>query len=273
MDPSIKQALYRLLRPLVVMLQRQGIAVGEVIPIVKKVFVDVAAASLVDDDEKPTTSRIAIKVGLTRKDVALIRQSPKVILDPSRYSRVNRVISGWLKDTVYQDSKQRPAVLAEDGEPPSLRSLVSKYSGDMPFNSMKNELLRSGAIELRGQGLWELVMPAYLSINDDEETWRILGDDVSLLIKTIDHNMTSPDDTLFQRKVSYDNVPREYAEQFRRMAAFENQQLLLRLNAWLSDHDRDTNHDVRGTERSRVGVGVYYFEVPPLNNADEEPEQ
>lgn len=272
MESIVERAVYRVVRPLADMLQRRGVAVGEFMQVVKRAFVDSAATSLELEGEKATTSRIAIQVGLTRKDVASIRRSPLTKPDLSRYSRVNRVISGWMSDSTFQDLKQRPAVLVESGVEPSLQTLISKYSGDMPFNSMKEELLRSGAIEQRGRDLWELVTPAYLSTNDDEETWRILGDDVGLLMQTIGHNFLSPDDPFFQRKVSYDNVPQEYVEQFRRMAAYENQQLLLRLNAWLSDHDRDSNKAIKGSERRRVGVGVYYFENAVLQNTERDSE-
>lgn len=270
MNRTLEKALYRVLRPLADILQRQGVAVGEVVPVLKRAFVDTASDALIADGEKPTTARIAIQVGLTRKDVALIRQSELDTEDPSRYSRVNRVINGWVRDATYQDSKQRPAVLAEEGEQPSLRTLIAQHSGDMPFNSMKEELIRAGAMEERGQGLWELVSPVYLSTRDDEETFRILGDDVGFLIETIGHNLDQPKDTRFQRKVSYNNVPDEYAVQFRRMAAYENQQLLLRLNAWLSDHDRDSNRSIKGTGRMQVGVGIFYFERDRSDDSEQD---
>jgi len=253
-------ALRRLFRPLANILHEHGTTIGEIIPILKHAYVDAVADSLEKKGVKPTTARIAIQTGLTRKDVAAIRKQEPLVEKPSRYNRVNRVIAGWTRDPSYLDPKGRPAVLLNSGDAPSLSALINQYSGDMPFNSMRDELIDAGAIEERGQGLWELVSPYYLSTNDSEEGLRILGDDVGQLIATIGHNLANEEEPRFQRKVSYNNVPRKHVLEFRRIAAKENQQLLLRLNAWLADHDRDSNSAVDGDDRMRVGVGVYYFE-------------
>lgn len=259
-------ALRRLFSPLVRVLHDHDTTIGEVIPILKRAYVDAVAESLEKKGEKPTTARIAIQTGLTRKDVAAIRKHESDVEKPSRYNRVNRLISGWTRDPLYLDSKGRPAVLVDSGNAPSLLSLTNQYSGDMPFNSMRAELIDAGAIEERGSGLWELVSPYYLSTNDSEEGLRILGDDVGQLIATIGHNLAHEEDPRFQRKVSYNNVPLKHVLEFRQIAAKENQKLLLRLNSWLADHDRDSNAAVDGDDRMRVGVGVYYFE----DSVDEE---
>ncbi len=66
----------------------------------------------------------------------------------------------------------------------------------------------------------------------------------------------------YQRKVSYDNLPAEVLPEFRAFVHQDAQQLLLRFNAWLYRHDRDSNPQVKGTGRMQAGVGIYYFEQP-----------
>jgi len=34
------------------------------------------------------------------------------------------------------------------------------------------------------------------------------------------------------------------------------------LDAWLSDHDRDSGSGVSGSGRNIAGLGIYYFEEP-----------
>lgn len=259
MNKTLEKALYQILRPLAELLQRQGVAVGEVVPVVKRAFVNAASDALVKDGEKPTTARIAIQVGLTRKDVAAIRNSDVKAENPARYSRINRVISAWMSDSVYQDKERQPAILHEEGEEPNLRSLIAKYSGDMPFNSMKEELIRAGAVENYGPGMWQLVSPVYLFKNDDEAIWRDLGDDVGMLIDTIRHNLTSNQSVRYQRTVRHTGISVESAAEFRRFIATENQQLLQRFDAWLANLDQ--NQLDEAAEDLQVGVGIYYFEV------------
>jgi hypothetical protein len=124
-----------------------------------------------------------------------------------------------------------------------------------------DELVRVGAARVMDDGRLRLRTAAYLAGGDEEESLSILGTDVAHLVGTIDHNLAAAEaDRRFQRKVAYDNLPVEHIAEFRRLAARENQKLLLKLNAWLARHDRDATPGLEGTGRLRAGVGIYYFE-------------
>jgi hypothetical protein len=92
---------------------------------------------------------------------------------------------------------------------------------------------------------------------------HILGTDVSNLISTIGHNLSADESQrFFQRKVSYDNLPREILPVFHSMAALSSQKLLEDLDKFLAANDRDTNPEVKGSGRHNAGLGIYYFEKP-----------
>ena len=102
---------------------------------------------------------------------------------------------------------------------------------------------------------------AYIPQKSAEEQLALMGQDISELINTIDHNhKNSPEQAYYQRKVCYDNLPTEAVQQFRTMANEDCQALLIKFNSWLVQHDRDSNPEVRGTGRVRAGVGLHYFE-------------
>jgi hypothetical protein len=100
--------------------------------------------------------------------------------------------------------------------------------------------------------------------SSDEVKIHILGTDVGYLISTIDHNLQlepeSNQQTYFQRKVLYDNLPAEVLPEFRALSTESSQKLLERLDAWLAERDRDNNPEIEGTGRHIAGVGIYYFE-------------
>jgi hypothetical protein len=81
MESDLKQGLLnayrRLLRPLVRILIRNGIAFGEFADIAKEVYVDVAATDFQVPHKKMSQSRISILTGLTRKDVSRIKSQKK----------------------------------------------------------------------------------------------------------------------------------------------------------------------------------------------------
>ena len=264
MQRVLYQAIYRILKPLMRLLLRNGIAFGEFNELAKHAFVDVAAEEFATPGKNTTTSKIAILTGLTRKEVARLRKLPEVEMgDTSRYNRSVRVISGWLGDREFNDSKGKPMELALNGGNASFESLVSRYSGDMPVRAMLDELERIDAAEQTENGKVKLLTRAYIPHGDDDEKLAILGTDVGLLIDTIDNNLNQDSSTpRFQRKVAYDNLPQEVLPEFKKLVEGDGQKLLEQFNQWLSTRDRDSNPETEGTGRMRAGVGIYYFEEP-----------
>ena len=235
--------------------------------IAKRAYIEVAASEFGIPGKKQSISRIALLSGLTRKEVQRLLEARTA--DDSdageRYNRAARVVAGWVRDKDFADAAGNPKALAlQEGDSPdrgSFADLVRRFSGDIPFRAVLDELLRVGVVEKLGNGMVQLKSRAYVPESGDADKLNILGTDVSDLIGTIDHNLQhGGDDPFFQRKVMYDNVPVEALEEFRRLSNAQAQTLLERLDKWLSEHDRDTHPKTMGTGRVRTGIGIYYFE-------------
>ena len=102
---------------------------------------------------------------------------------------------------------------------------------------------------------------------DSEEMLQIFGEDVSDLVATIDHNLTESQPgraPLFQRTLTYDNIPADVIERWQQFAAEKSQRLLEELDQWLAPYDQDVSQHPSNsnTDRVRTGVGVFYFEDP-----------
>jgi hypothetical protein len=264
MDSVVFASLYRLFTPLVRLLVRKGIAHKELGELIKRIYIDVSEQELKEKQGKATSSAIAIMTGLTRKEVAALREKPIEGADnSSRYNRAVRVISGWMIDREFTTAKGKPRVLSLHGNQHSFELLVSRYSGDMPVKAMLDELERVHAVEVTKSGALRLVAGAYLPTHDESEGIAILGVDTGLLIDTISHNL-DPDNVekRYQRKVAYDNLPEEVLPEFRPFMRANAQRLLEQFNHWLSQHDRDVTGEDSGSGRMRAGVGIYYFEEP-----------
>lgn len=262
MNSVLFKTLYSILMPLLRLCFRKGMAYGEFSQVVKRAYVDVAEQELKKNNEKATTSRIAVVTGLTRKDVAQLRKEPSLETESSpRYNRITRVLSGWLNDQEFCDRDGKPKPLPRSEDPGSFDHLVERYSGDMVPRAVLEELIRMKAVEKTPDNDIKLLTDTFLSGEDEEEALSILGTDTALLVDTINHNLTHDSEhRRLQRKVSYDNLPEECIPEFKKFAAEESYQLLLKLNEWLAEHDRDSNPNITGTGRMRSGVGIYYFE-------------
>ncbi len=263
---ALSAAILQLLRPLVRILLRNNLSHRTLADLAKQVYVDVANAEFAIHGKKQTVSRIAILSGLTRKDVhrllklSATSKSSKSI-SAEEYHRGSRVITGWLRDPKYGDGKGHPRPLAMEGRGASFSALVNSYSGDMPVRAMLDELLRVGAVKRLKDGRICLVSRGYIPQKGSLEKLQVLGADTADLISTIDHNIyLKPTKPHFQRKVMYDNVPREAAKEFRTVVAAEGQEFLEKLDRWLAHRDRDVNPASKGSGRVRVGLGVFQFE-------------
>lgn len=270
---ALTVAILRVLRPLVRLLLRYGISHRTFTELAKWVYVDVASAEFSLDVRKQSSSRVAVLTGLTRKEVARLREQaqPDARLHTEQYNRAARIIGGWLRDGNFRTKAGKPAVLPLQEGDGSFSALVRRYSGDMPVRALLDELLRIGAVEVDTRDRVKLLSRGYVPHGDDSAKLAILGDDVALLLETIDHNLSRTDAELrFQRKVAYDNLPSAALPEFRVLAARDAQALLERLNLWLAEHDRDTNPDVTGEGRHRAGIAIYYFEESMHKDKDED---
>lgn len=262
---ALYAAMARILRPLIHILIRNGISYGTFADLAKWLFVDVANRSFAIEGRKQTISRVSVITGLNRKEVKRVSGLPVPDDQASseRYNRAARVIAGWRRDKVFCTKKGGPADLPVTGPGATFQNLVKKHSGDMPFRAIMDELIRVGAAELTNDGRVHLLARAYLPAGDENMKIHILGTDVAHLIDSIRHNL-APDERgpFYQRKVLYDNLPRDVLPAFRQLSADSAQKLLEKLDAWLSDRDRDSGSGVSGSGRNIAGLGIYYFEEP-----------
>jgi hypothetical protein len=258
LQAALSAAVIRLLRPLVRVLLRHGMAYGTFAELARKAFVDEGFEQVAASGKRPTVSSVSALTGLTRKETKRLREMASAGDEVSarRYSRAIRVISGWISDPQFQTGAGVPAVLPLEGRECSFAALVKKYSGDIPTAAMLSVLESSGTVEVENHRV-TLHARAYLPSATPAEKLDILGTDVAELISTIDHNLEAPPgERYFQRKVSNVRVHPEALEAFRALSDRKSQELLEEYHRWLTSHEIDSDKD--GEQRYYVAVGTYY---------------
>jgi hypothetical protein len=259
---ALHSAVMRLLRPLVRILLRHGVPFNTFAEIARWVYVEVADKDFAIEGRKQTDSRVSVITGLTRKDVARIKklEKPEDEASALSYNRAARVVSAWAREYPMEGTASGVAPLPLEGRR-SVAELIHRHSGDMPVRAVIDELLRVGAIRLRDEGHAELLHRHYLPPQGERRKLVYLGDDVADLIATIGHNLQAKaPDTMFQRKVFYDNIPGEHLDSVRAVARRRGEAAIDALVQDMAAHDRDANPKVEGTGRFRAMVGIYYHE-------------
>ena len=259
LNQVLSAAVLKLMRPLVRVLLRHGMAYGSFAEIVRRAYVDEGFEYINASGKRANISNVAAVTGLTRKETKRLLESSLLADDASslRYNRAIRVVSAWASDGRYQTTSGEPAILALDGSEISFSSLVKEFSGDIPTAAMLSVLLSSETVEVSGRDV-RLLQKAYLPSSTPIEKINILGSDVAELIDTIGHNLqVAPPQRYFQRKVSNVLVHPNAVATFKEMSNRQSQLLLEEYHRWLSDNEIDLDDDPNA-ERYYVAVGIYY---------------
>jgi hypothetical protein len=270
-EQHLLRAAHRILRPLVRILLRNGIASDAFTELARKVYVDIADEEFRLPGKKQTVSRIAVITGLNRKEVTRLRKiDPLDRSDELWRNRAATVLSAWILEPPFQDRKGDPLDLPFAGTSPSFTDLVKRFSGDMQPRAIADELLRLGSIETI-EGKYRMTTRVYIPSGDPEAIIDILGTDTSELMETIDHNsQANGEDTLFQAKVLYDNVPEEHLAEFDEYSRRLARHALLELNEWLMRKDRGADRSEQGRTLT-LGLGVYQIARENPDDTNDKP--
>lgn len=262
LEQTLQSAVMTVLRPLVRILLKHGVAYDSFADWARWVYVDVADKEFGLPNRKQSASRVSIITGLSRKEVARLQEIAPFDehAETEEYNRAARVISGWLRDYPGLGDGEPAALHLNQGEK-NFAALVKRYSGDMPARAVMDELMRVGAVEKLDDGTLRLLSKTYIPHTSDASKIAIMGRDVSDLISTIDHNLScKPEQTFFHRNVFSNNLPDEALDRVRTETARHAQALLDIENSLLAKHDRDAAGNSGGTGRNRASIGIYYFQ-------------
>jgi len=268
MDDVKAQVLtaFRLMfRPLARILLRAGVTWKELTEVVKATYVEVASRDFGLQGRPTNVSRVSILTGLTRREVRRLRDLLDGA-DPQAFQRMNnatRLLSGWYQDPDFSDGEGTPLLLKVEGPGASFQSLSKRYAGDIPATAMLKELLHVGAVKETGDGRLQARTRYYMPALLDTDAVLRSGSVVEDLGKTVAYNLhREPDDpSRFERRATNTRIPANVAPEFREFMETEGQAFLERVDAWLTEHE--SNSDADSDEHIRLGFGAYWIEDTP----------
>ena len=244
------------------MLLKRGVSYGTFADLAKWVFADVAKKEFEIPGKKISDSRVSVITGLTRHDVKnlLSTASPEEFKIEEKHHRATSIINGWVFDKAYQDSNGNLLELDLKGKEKSFESLVKEYGGDVTYRSILDELVRSDSLELLPNNKVRLKRKRFVPNLDEEQILSILGEDVSSLIRTIDHNIENPGQKDFlQLNASSIYLNKEKMALIRNEMKKKGIVFLQEIDAWLMTQEVDPQSK-NAEEYYTGGLGIYYFE-------------
>jgi hypothetical protein len=263
---AVRSAVLRLLDPLVKWLLEAGMGVGDLLPLVKIAYVRAAREQgLRSSGEltRPNASRISVVTGLTRAEVAniLAAADAEPTHDRGR-QRAERVLSGWWNDASFQDSTGNPAVLAVRGSKRSFAALVERYSGERwRVATILDELLRVKAVRRLPDGRLEAVSRTYATVRWDPDGVTAFGEHLAELCATLLHNLNSPAQRRYVRRVVNARLDPRYVP----MLVRDLEEQAESFADATDDALNDPQHTITGRsalQPASLGVTLFVFETP-----------
>ena len=137
------------LQPISALLLEAGVSFPDMMRLVRRAYVDEAAARQRATGSRPTISRIAASTGMSRPDVSEALTTPPI---PSTANDLSpragdRILAGWKSDPDFLLLDGTPRPLSYLDSSPNFSDLVKRHGPDIPPRAMLKELLGSGHLD------------------------------------------------------------------------------------------------------------------------------
>lgn len=259
-EQVIKSCRYLLL-PVVRFVLRHGVTVSEFTELTKEAYVQVAREDHGIDGRPTNNARVAMLTGLSRREVAKVRDrliDGDLMAEDSQGNRISQVLTGWHVDSEFTDADGQPKVLAATGPTGSLSSLLKRYAGDLPHGAIRKEMQQRDLIEEQKDGSFRVMKRDYVFSELDPESVNRLGVVLHDHAATLAHNYDEDRLTTPRFEAMADNAfikPSTY-KAFHKLVEERGLSFLEEMDGWLSENDTETSTD-SNARTVRLGVGVY----------------
>jgi len=276
-------AVYACMLPVARLLLRSGITYQQFELVAKRAFV-LEAANDPDSRGRPTnTSRIAVKTGLSRKDVKRLRDllaaepmsSKGFAADQS--GPPARVLHAWHVDRRFIGRDGKPRDLDFQDDKAGFCALVRAVAGDVPPGAVRTELKRAGAVLDLEDGKLRAVKRYYVPGNVDEKAITVISGMVFPLTSGIAHNADPSRKVggFIQRYAFSQTLRPEAVDQFRTWSREQATRFIEQMDDWLAEHEEEVGNSSVGEQGDyrNAGIGVFYYEGPSAEDVISEPAQ
>ena len=262
---GIKEQVIRscrhLLLPVVRLALRHGVTSSEFAELTKEAYVQVARNDHGIDGRPTNNARVAMLTGLSRREVARIRDrllEGGLLVEDKQGNRISQVLTGWHVDSEFTDADGQPKVLPATGPTGSFSSLLKRYAGDLPHGAIRKEMQQRALIEEQADGGYRVLKRDYIYSDLDPEMIARMGVALHDHAATLEHNLNEQRLTAPRFEAIADNAsirPSTY-KAFCRLVQERGLSFLEEMDGWLSDNEIETSTDSKARS-VRLGVGVY----------------
>ena len=259
-DADLIAAVELILRPLARLFLEQGLVFATAEELLKAAYVRVADAEYRLRDEPPTDSRVSVLSGVHRKDVRRLRQ-PSARARPRAMALpfASEVVTRWISDPRYLNSRGAPRVLPRSADPPapSFDELVGTISTDVRPRVLLDELVRLGVAGKTKDGEVEMVISAFVPQKDRTQRLFYFGRNIHDHLAACVHNLMGRERSMMEQSVFSFELSDASVERVAELTRREWKKVAGRLIRALGQcEERDR---LAGETSRRMNIGMYFF--------------
>lgn len=255
---------------------RSGIGYVQFAEMAKHAFVEEALGERDARGRVTNLSRVAIRTGISRKEVARIRSSilqlkhelAEPAIDTANSGHAARVLQLWHADSRFIDSTGHPRDLPMGGDGITFSLLVRAAGGDVPPGAVRAELVDAGAVAELEDGRMRPTKRYFVPADVGEDLLvgftHFVVPILAGLVRNTDRDCSQP---FFQRLAYSDRLTASSVPVFREISKGLSSSFLQTVDDWLSINE--SNLDLPASSLHGVGVGVFYYESPATAGADD----
>ncbi len=267
-DHSRREALIAAMtaiQPIAALLLESGVSYQDMTRLVRRAYVDQAAARQRASGSRPTISRIAAATGLSRPEVSDALSAPPIPHSASDLAprAGDRILSGWKSDPDFLRNDGTPQPLTYIEGDLSFTTLVKRHGPDIPPRAMLKELIGSGHIKAVGDDLYAPTTISNRTLETQAETVTSFGPKMNALGSTLVRNILgNPSESLYETlsvatKVPPNVAPRIIRELERRCKTFSQA-----VDRYLIDQEL-TDKNISANAHHSLGIILAVVERTP----------
>ncbi len=252
----------QVLRPLVRLLLRNGVAYPAFAVAMKKVFLDAAHDELQSSGKKPTDSAVSLMSGVHRRDVRnLTRLADPQVQDDVFETPLNmasQVVARWLSQPDCLDDEGQPQPLARAGDGPSFDALVASVSSDVRPRAVLDELVRLGMAQ-EHENQVTLQITGFVPRQGFAEMAQLMQDNLHDHLAAASLNLQGEHNYL-EQSVFVDQLSIESTRRLHAVAAKAWRQAFKTvMTEAQARHDHDQQHTAPDQRIHRARFGSYFY--------------
>lgn len=263
---ALLEAIEELLRPLMRAMLRFGLTQGDLVEVVRGLYIAAVRDQLVEQHRPVTVARLALTAGVTRSEAENILENRRLrrLARDEGSGRVDKLVwllSVWHDDSRFSTPYGAPLDLSLQPERnfKTFDDLLVASAIGLDREAVLDALVTAGCIEMHENKFVRCLSRTFIPAGVDVTGISRLGRYGGALNATITHNlMRSPDEPSYFERIFVSDVPvgLRYRDRLLDFLREEGQLFVDKLCRWSAEKEAEFA-DAKGR---LYGVGIYFYE-------------